>query len=100
MKQLRGVCVHEAVWLFGCFVVAVSYFLISLMMKITRQDPITPPMMLPMIPWMTKLPASQLKSAPPTSPIRTLIYQGNELFMMIPASQPQIPAIISEIISP
>ncbi len=27
MKQLRGVCVHEAVWLFGCFVVAVSYFL-------------------------------------------------------------------------
>jgi hypothetical protein len=29
-----------------------------------------------------------------------LIYQGKELFMIIPASHPQTPAIISETISP
>ena len=69
------------------------------MMKITRQEPITPPMIFPMMPEMRKLPASQLKRAPPTIPMITLIYQGNDVFMSIPAIQPQTPAITSEMIN-
>ena len=70
------------------------------MMKMTRHEPITPPMMFPMIPERRKLPKIQLNNAPPTSPITMLMYQGNELFMIIPASHPHTAAMISEIIKP
>lgn len=82
----------------GC-AIKTSYFLINLMIKITRQEPITPPMIFPMMPEMRKLPASQLKSAPPTIPMITFIYQGKDVFMSIPAIQPQTPAITSEMIN-
>ena len=58
------------------------YFLMSLIMKITKQDPITPPMIFPISPEISQLPNMKLNKAPPTSPMITLIYQGKELFMI------------------